>query len=72
MLWLHKLGIRIGAEFDNKLAYLLDPTRSKYEIEQLLYDYVIDVEEADAFILLLARAMKKLIKEVNMEDRTAD
>ncbi|HHU49524.1 MAG: DNA polymerase I [Caldicoprobacterales bacterium] len=72
MLWLHKLGIRIkGLEFDTQIgAYLLDPTRSKYEIEQLLYDYAhIDVEEADASdILLLARAMKKLIKEANMED----
>ncbi len=68
---LKKLGISIEAlEFDVQVAaYLLEPTRSKYEIQQLLYDYVrLDVSEADASdLLILIREMKKRLNEADME-----
>ena len=71
ILWLDKLDIAVaGLGFDAQIgAYLLEPTRNKYEVEQLLYDYAhIDVTEADAAdILLLARSMIERMKQANME-----
>jgi len=70
ILRLNKLNIRInGLSFDTHIgAYLLEPTRSKYQVEQLLYDYAqIDVQEADASdLLILACEMKNLLKENGM------
>jgi DNA polymerase-1 len=60
-----------GLEFDTLIGgYLLEPTRSKYEPEQLLYDYVrIDTMAADASDLLkLADAMKKRLEEAGMKE----
>ena len=72
ILRLHKLGVSInGLDFDTQIgAYLLEPTRSKYNVEQLIFDYTgIEVEIADASdILILTREMKKRMQEVNMEE----
>ena len=48
----------------------MEPTRSKYNVEQLIFDYTgIEVEIADASdILILTREMKKRMQEVNMEE----
>ncbi|HCS73450.1 MAG TPA: DNA polymerase I, partial [Clostridiales bacterium] len=68
---LKKLDISIESlVFDAQVgAYLLEPTRSKYDIKQLLYDYKqIDVSEADASdLLILIREMKKRLKDAEME-----
>lgn len=70
ILKLRRLDIRInGLTFDTHIgAYLLEPTRNKYQLEQLLYDYVqFDVEMADASdLLFLAHKMKKLLSEAGM------
>ncbi|NLC43414.1 MAG: DNA polymerase I [Clostridiales bacterium] len=71
ILSLRNLGISLeGLDFDVQVgAYLLEPTRSKYGIQQLLYDYIHqDISEADASdLLILIREMKKRLKEAGME-----
>ena len=70
ILGLYKLGIQVeGLEFDTQIgAYLLDPVRNKYDVEQLLYEYTnTDVSEADASDLLrLAGAIKRQLKDEGM------
>ena len=70
MLELLKYGIALhGLEFDTFIgAYLLEPTRNKYEPEQLLYDYLNrDTVSADASDLLdLTKALKKHLQEEDM------
>ncbi|NLB41309.1 MAG: DNA polymerase I, partial [Clostridiales bacterium] len=72
ILWLRKLDISVEAlDFDVQVAaYLLEPTRSKYEIQQLLFDYAhLDVSEADASdLLILIREVKKHLKDAGMEN----
>ena len=72
MLELARNGIAIhGLDFDTLIgAYLLEPTRNKYEPEQLLYDYMhIDTMSADASdLLVLAQTMKKHLEETGMKD----
>jgi DNA polymerase-1 len=72
ILKLASCGIRIkGLEFDTLIGgYLLEPTRSKYEPEQLLYDYVrVDTMAADSSDLLkLSEAMKKRLEEAGMTE----
>ncbi|HHY83527.1 MAG TPA: DNA polymerase I [Clostridiales bacterium] len=72
ILFLNKMGISLeGLDFDTQIgAYLLEPTRNKYDVEQLLYDYNnINVAQADASdLMLLSRTMKKRLKEANLED----
>ena len=60
-----------GLEFDTFIgAYLLEPTRNKYEPEQLLYDYLNrDTASADASDLLdLTKALKKRLEEKDMKE----
>jgi DNA polymerase-1 len=70
--WLDKLAMKLeGLAFDTKIgAYLLDPNRNKYELEQLLYDYAdIDVQKADAADLLsLSRIIKNNLKSKGMDE----
>lgn len=72
ILELAKEGIAIkGISFDTMIgAYLLDPTKSKYEPDRLLYDYTgIDTSIIDgADLLLLAEAILSKLKELDMED----
>ena len=72
MLDLYKNGIIVkGISFDTFIgAYLLEPTRSKYELEHLLYDYIhLDTLAADASDLLyLAEVMKERLNETEMMD----
>lgn len=72
ILELAKEGIAIkDISFDTMIgAYLLDPTKSKYEPDQLLYDYTgIDTSIIDgADLLLLAEAILSKLKELDMED----
>ena len=72
ILELAKEGIAIkGISFDTMIgAYLLDPTKSKYEPDRLLYDYTgIDTCIIDgADLLLLAEAILSKLKELDMED----
>jgi DNA polymerase-1 len=71
ILSLKNFGISVEAlEFDTQIAaYLLEPARSKYEVQQLLYDYThLDVSEVDASdLLILIHEMKKRLKESGME-----
>lgn len=58
-----------GLSFDSMIAaYLLEATRSKYDLEQLLYDYLkMDVPQVDAGdLLLLADKMRKRLEEEGM------
>ncbi len=60
-----------GLDFDTLIgAYLLEPTRSKYEPEQLLYDYAgVDTMAADSSDMLkLSSIMKKRLKDTDMAD----
>lgn len=72
ILELAKEGIAIkGISFDTMIgAYLLDPTKSKYEPDRLLYDYTgIDTSIIDgADLLLLAETILSKLKELDMED----
>ncbi len=60
-----------GLDFDTLIgAYLLEPTRSKYEPEQLLYDYAgVDTMAADSSDMLkLSNIMKEQLKAADMAD----
>jgi DNA polymerase-1 len=60
-----------GLDFDTLIgAYLLEPTRSKYEPEQLLYDYAgVDTMAADSSDMLkLSNIMKEQLKAADMTD----
>jgi len=75
-----KAFMRTAAQYDVKVsgldfdifiaAYLLDPTRDKYELGQLIYEHlkeeVSSVDAAD--LLLLADAMKKELEEHGMNE----
>ena len=59
-----------GLDFDIFVAaYLLDPIKNKYELSQLMYEYLaVEVSSVDAADLIaLADAMKKKLKEYGME-----
>ncbi len=74
-----KTFMRTAAQYDVKVrgldfdifiaAYLLDPTRDKYELSQLIYEYLeAEVSSIDAAdLLLLADAMKKELEEHGMD-----
>lgn len=72
ILELARCGINItGLSFDTLIgAYLLDPTRSKYAPEQLVYDYLRrDTNAADAGdILELAGCMASELHKLGMDD----
>ncbi|HZK34347.1 MAG TPA: DNA polymerase I [Bacillota bacterium] len=72
ILDLAKIGIKLnGISFDTMIgAYLLEPTKSKYEPERLLYDFKnIDTEAADAADLsILAQAISDQLRQTGMEE----
>lgn len=59
-----------GLDFDVFVAaYLLDPVKNKYELAQLMYEYLgAEVSSVDAAdLILLADVMKNKLKEYRME-----
>ncbi len=66
----HRYGIFVeGLEFDVFIAaYLLDPAKNRYDLSQMLYEYVgLDVDDADAADLyLLAEHMRDKLEETGM------
>ena len=65
-----KCGIRVkGLAFDAYIAaYLLDPTASRYELKNLMYQYAgIDTDDVDAADLyILSRKMREQLEKTQM------
>lgn len=66
----HRHGVRVeGLEFDAFIAaYLLDPAKNRYDLNQILYEYAgLDVDVADAADLyLLTEHMRDKLQETDM------